>query len=87
MPRKAAVARAQAQLRVAQAQVPSASAALARANADYERYSSLVRTGDASQQQLDATRATQAQALAAVSSRARPSNGGSNARRASASAR
>ena len=37
--------------------MPSASAALARANADYERYSSLVRTGDASQQQLDARRA------------------------------
>jgi membrane fusion protein (multidrug efflux system) len=60
---QAAVAGAQAQLRVAQAQVPSASAALARANADYERYSSLVRTGDASQQQLEAERATQAQAL------------------------
>ena len=44
--------------------MPSASAALARANADYERYSSLARTGDASQQQLDAQRATQAQALA-----------------------
>jgi membrane fusion protein (multidrug efflux system) len=43
--------------------VPSANAALARANADYERYSSLTKTGDASQQQLDATRATQAQAL------------------------
>ena len=60
---KAAVAGAQAQLRVAQAQVPSANAALARANADYERYSSLAKTGDASQQQLDAQRATQAQAL------------------------
>ena len=60
---RAGVAGAQAQLRVAQANVPSASAALARANADYERYSSLVRTGDASQQQLDAERATQAQAL------------------------
>jgi membrane fusion protein (multidrug efflux system) len=43
--------------------VPSANAALARANADFERYSSLVKTGDASQQQLDAQRATQAQAL------------------------
>ena len=60
---RAAVAGAQAQLRVAQAQVPSAGAALARANADYERYSSLAKTGDASQQQLDAERATQAQAL------------------------
>ena len=59
----AAVAGAQAQLRVAQAQVPAANAALARANADFERYSSLARTGDASQQQLDAARATQAQAL------------------------
>jgi membrane fusion protein (multidrug efflux system) len=60
---RAAVAGAQAQLLVAQAQVPSAGAALARANADFERYSSLARTGDASQQQLDAQRATQAQAL------------------------
>jgi membrane fusion protein (multidrug efflux system) len=60
----AAVAQAQAQLRVAQAQVPSAQAALDRANADYNRYSSLVKTGDISQQQLDAQRATQAQALA-----------------------
>ena len=62
----AAVAGAQAQLRVAEAQVPSANAALAKANADFERYSSLVRTGDASQQQLDAERAAQAQALSAV---------------------
>jgi membrane fusion protein (multidrug efflux system) len=61
---KSAVSGAQAQLRVAQAQVPSAAAALARANADLDRYSSLARTGDASQQQLDAQRATQAQALA-----------------------
>ncbi len=60
----AAVAQAQAQLRVAQAQVPSAQAALDRANADYDRYSTLVKTGDISQQQLDAQRATQAQALA-----------------------
>jgi membrane fusion protein (multidrug efflux system) len=59
-----AVAGAQAQLRVAQAQVPSASAGLARANADLARYTSLVRTGDASQQQLDALRAAQAQAQA-----------------------
>ncbi len=61
---RAAVAGAEAQLRVAQAQVPSASAALARANADYARYSSLAQTGDASQQQLDAQRAAQAQAVA-----------------------
>jgi membrane fusion protein (multidrug efflux system) len=61
---RSAVAGAQAQLRVAQAQVPSASAALARSDADYARYSTLVRTGDASQQQLDAERATQAQAQA-----------------------
>jgi membrane fusion protein (multidrug efflux system) len=61
---RSAVAQAQAQLRVAQAQVPSAQAALDRANADFARYSSLVRTGDISQQQLDAQRATQAQALA-----------------------
>jgi membrane fusion protein (multidrug efflux system) len=61
---RSAVAGAQAQLRVAQAEVPSASAVLSRANADFQRYSSLVKTGDASQQQLDAQRATQAQALA-----------------------
>jgi len=60
---RSAVAGAQAQLRVAQAQVPSAQAVLARSNADFQRYSSLVKTGDASQQQLDAQRATQAQAL------------------------
>jgi len=59
----AAVAGAQAQLRVAQAQVPSARAALARASADFDRYNSLARTGDASQQQLDAQRATLAQAV------------------------
>ena len=59
----AAVLGAQAQLRVAEAQVPSANAALARANADFDRYSSLTKTGDASQQQLDAQRASQAQAL------------------------
>ena len=61
---KSGVSGAQAQLRVAQAQVPSANAALQRANADFSRYRSLVKTGDASQQQLDAQRATQAQALA-----------------------
>jgi membrane fusion protein (multidrug efflux system) len=60
----AAVAQAEAQLKVAQAQVPSAQAALDRANADFDRYSSLVKTGDISQQQLDAQRASQAQALA-----------------------
>ena len=61
---RSAVAQAQAQLRVAQAQVPSTQAALDRANADFARYSSLVRTGDISQQQLDAQRASQAGALA-----------------------
>jgi membrane fusion protein (multidrug efflux system) len=61
---RAAVAQAEAQLRVAQAQVPSARAVLDRANADLSRYSTLVRTGDISQQQLDAQRATQAQAVA-----------------------
>ena len=61
---RSAVSQAQAQLRVAQAQVPSSKAALDRANADFQRYSSLVRTGDISQQQLDAQRATQAQAVA-----------------------
>jgi len=61
---RAGVAGAEAQLRVAQAQVPSANAALARADADLARYRSLAQTGDASQQQLDAQRAAQAQALA-----------------------
>jgi membrane fusion protein (multidrug efflux system) len=61
---RSAVAQAQAQARVAQAQVPSARAALDRANADFNRYTSLVRTGDISQQQLDAQRAAQAQAVA-----------------------
>jgi membrane fusion protein (multidrug efflux system) len=60
---QAAVAGALAQLRVAQAEVPSARAGLARSNADYQRYSSLARTGDASQQQLDAQRAGLAQAV------------------------
>jgi len=61
---RAVVAQYQAQLKVAEAQVPSAQAALDRANADYNRYSTLVKTGDISQQQLDAQRATQAQAIA-----------------------
>ena len=39
-------------------------AALARANADLARYTALVRTGDIASQQLDAQRATQAQAQA-----------------------
>jgi membrane fusion protein, multidrug efflux system len=60
---QAAVAGALAQLRVAQAEVPSARAGLARSTADYQRYSSLARTGDASQQQLDAQRAGLAQAV------------------------
>jgi membrane fusion protein (multidrug efflux system) len=61
---KAAVGEAQAQLRVAQSNVPSAREALARANADLSRTTALVRTGDLAQQNLDADRATQAQAQA-----------------------
>jgi membrane fusion protein (multidrug efflux system) len=61
---KAAVAQAQAQLRVAESNVPSTAQALARANADLSRTSALVRTGDIAQQQLDADRASQAQAQA-----------------------
>lgn len=61
---RAGVDQAQAQLRVAQAQVPSTQQALARANADLARVSSLVKTGDLAQQQLDAQRAAQAQAVA-----------------------
>lgn len=59
---RSAIAQAQAQLRVAQANVPAAREGLARANADLSRYATLVRTGDIAQQQLDATRASQAQA-------------------------
>jgi membrane fusion protein, multidrug efflux system len=61
---KAAVALAQAQLRVAQSEVPSAREGLAKANADFNRTTALVRTGDLAQQTLDADRALQAQAQA-----------------------
>ena len=59
---RSAIGQALAQLRVAQSQVPAAQAGLARANADLARYTALVRTGDVATQQLDAQRATQAQA-------------------------
>ena len=59
---RAGVDQASAQLRVAQAQVPSAREQLNRSNADLARITALVRSGDFSQQQLDAQRATQAQA-------------------------
>lgn len=61
---RAGVDQALAQLRVAQAQVPSAREQLNRANADLARIAALVRSGDFSQQQLDAQRAAQAQAQA-----------------------
>jgi len=61
---QAAVGEAQAQLRVAQSNVPSAREALAKANADLNRTTALVRTGDLAQQTLDADRASQAQAQA-----------------------
>ena len=59
---RSAIAQAQAQLRVAQAQVPAALQNLRQANANLSRYQALVRTGDLSQQQLDAQRAAQAAA-------------------------
>jgi membrane fusion protein (multidrug efflux system) len=61
---RSAIAGAQAQLRVAQSNVPAAKEALARANADYARYAALAKTGDIAAQQLDAQRASQAQAQA-----------------------
>lgn len=59
---RAAIAQAAAQLKVAQSQVPAAREGLNRANADLARYSALVKTGDVASQQLDAQRATQAEA-------------------------
>jgi membrane fusion protein (multidrug efflux system) len=61
---QAAIGQASAQLRVAQSQVPAARAALDRATADYNRYATLVHTGDIAAQQLDAQRAALAQAQA-----------------------
>jgi membrane fusion protein, multidrug efflux system len=59
---------AQAQLRVAMSDVPAAQQAYDRAQADYRRTVSLVSTGDEPSQQLDAMRATQAQAVAQLRS-------------------
>ena len=61
---RAGVDQSQAQLRVAQSAVPSAKAQLDRANADMTRVAALVRSGDFAAQQLDAQRATLAQAEA-----------------------
>jgi membrane fusion protein, multidrug efflux system len=58
------VAQAGAQLRQAQAQVPAAQQAYNKAQADYNRVSSLVSTGDVAAQQLDAVRAQAAGAAA-----------------------
>jgi membrane fusion protein (multidrug efflux system) len=58
------VAQANAQLRAAQAQVPAAQQANNKAQADYNRVSSLVSTGDVASQQLDAVRAQAAGAAA-----------------------
>jgi membrane fusion protein, multidrug efflux system len=59
---RATVDQSRAQLRVAQSAVPSAKAQLDRANADMTRVAALVRSGDFAAQQLDAQRATLAQA-------------------------
>lgn len=59
---QAGVAAAEAQVRVAQAQVPAASQYLAKAQADLARTQSLVSSGDLPRQQLDASRAAEAQA-------------------------
>lgn len=59
---RAVIAQSEAQLRVAQSNVPAAREGLVRANADLARYAALVRTGDIAEQELDAQRATQAQA-------------------------
>jgi len=61
---QAGVDQAQAQLQVASAQVPAAQEAYAKAQADYQRTVSLVGSGDVASQQLDAARATQAEAAA-----------------------
>ncbi|MBV8149031.1 MAG: HlyD family secretion protein [Candidatus Eremiobacteraeota bacterium] len=65
---QAGVDQAQAQLQVAASQVPAAQQAFDRAQADYRRTVSLVSTGDEPSQQLDAMRATQAQAAAQLRS-------------------
>jgi membrane fusion protein (multidrug efflux system) len=65
---QAGVAQAQAQLHEAQAQLPAAQAANDRAQADYQRDLALVRTGDVSQQVLEAARAEAASAAAQLRS-------------------
>jgi membrane fusion protein (multidrug efflux system) len=65
---QAGVVEAQAQLSAAQAQLPAAQAAYARATADYRRTASLVSTGDEPRQELDAARATEADAAAQLRS-------------------
>ena len=57
-----------AQLRAAQAQVPAAQASYDRDVADYNRTASLVGTGDVASRDLDAARATEAGAAAALRS-------------------
>lgn len=59
---KQAVVQAQSQLNAAKAAVPAAREALAEASANYRRTSSLVRTGDLSQANLDASTAALKQA-------------------------
>jgi membrane fusion protein, multidrug efflux system len=61
---QAGVAQSAAQLHAAEAQLPAAQAAYAKAQADYNRTASLVSTGDVPRQDLDAERATLAQAAA-----------------------
>jgi membrane fusion protein, multidrug efflux system len=61
---QAGVDQAMAQLHAAQAQLPAAQQAYAKAQADFRRISSLVGTGDVASEQLDAVRATNAEAAA-----------------------
>jgi membrane fusion protein, multidrug efflux system len=61
---QAGVDQAQAQLQVASSEVPAAQQVYDRAQADYRRTIALVSTGDEPAQQLDAMRATRAQAAA-----------------------
>jgi membrane fusion protein, multidrug efflux system len=65
---QAGVDQAKAQLQVASSQVPAAQQGYDRAQADYRRTVSLVSTGDEPSEQLDAMRATQAQAAAQLRS-------------------
>jgi membrane fusion protein, multidrug efflux system len=61
---EAGVDQAMAQLHAAQAQLPAAQQAYAKAQADFRRIYSLVGTGDVASEQLDAVRATDAEAAA-----------------------